>query len=361
MNRGVLSNFADGVWAAGSLLRRWPAVARRRLALAALAAGAARRGARSAGTAAAAAPWLLGAGRGAAGSAWRSGSWRRLKEERLARLFERAEPVAGQPADQRRSTGAADRRSTGVEELLAAGSGRAGPAGGGAESRSGRWCGADCIGRRPRRGWRSPAWAAGPAAGRRTCLARGAAAVPGSRAGTIRPTASCRSTSRPGGAEVLYGGQVEVRATVARPPGGQALAGGRSRHQRDSRAIMFLAPGQNLLPDPGQPARAGRIFRHRRPGAQPPVPHRHPLHAADHAGRGDHHVSRIHRQARAPPSSATSRRRCPKARAVAFRVASNRPLKSGTLTLTPVLGGKTDRVALAPERRRTTSSPAASR
>src|SRR5262249_49396884 len=34
---------------------------------------------------------------------------------------------------------------------------------------------------------------------------------------------------------------------------------------------------------------------------------------------------------------------------VTFRVVSNRPLQSGTLTLTPLLGGKTIEVTLAPE------------
>ena len=43
----------------------------------------------------------------------------------------------------------------------------------------------------------------------------------------------------------------------------------------------------------------------------------------------------------------------PEGTRVAFRVASNRPLKSGTLELTPVLGGKTNFVPLLPEAQNT--------
>jgi hypothetical protein len=156
----------------------------------------------------------------------------------------------------------------------------------------------------------------------------------------------------PGRADVLYGGAVEVRAT----------ANGRlvdklwlvaKTGTNLTRTIMFLAPDKlffQTLANLREPteyfvtdgAARSRHF---------PINIRYTpqitlvevvMHYPDYTSKPPR-TTKLSEEAQALPEGTR----------VTFRVASNRPLKSGALNLTPVLGGKPTQVALQPEAQNT--------
>jgi len=149
-------------------------------------------------------------------------------------------------------------------------------------------------------------------------------------------------------AEVLYGGQVEVRATTHGRPVEKLWLVTRSGTNA-TRAIMFLAPDKSFF--------------------QTLVNLREPTDyfVTDGTARSRHlsvgirytpQITMVEVSAAFPEYTSKPPHRgklgeepqaLPEGTRVAFRVASNRPLKSGSLELTPVLGGKPAQVPLLPE------------
>jgi hypothetical protein len=156
----------------------------------------------------------------------------------------------------------------------------------------------------------------------------------------------------PGAAEVLYGGQVEVRATTSgRPVEKLWLVAWTGTNK--TRTIMFLAPDKSFfqtLVNLREPARyfvTDGTARSRRF----PIDIRYTPQITlveittifpDYTGRPAH-TGKLTDEAQAMPEGTR----------VAFRAASNRPLQSGALDLTPVLGGKPVRIPLTPEMQNT--------
>ena len=152
--------------------------------------------------------------------------------------------------------------------------------------------------------------------------------------------------------EVVYGGQVEVRATTSGRPVEKLWLVARAG-TNEIRAIMFLAPDKSFF--------------------QTLVNLREPTEyfVTDGAARSRHFSIAIRytpeittvevsttfpEYTGKPPHSgvlADEPQALPEGTRVAFRVASNRPLKSGSLDLTPVLGGKPVHVPLLPEAQNT--------
>lgn len=161
------------------------------------------------------------------------------------------------------------------------------------------------------------------------------------------PFSRLRLEVTPREAEVLYGGQVEVRAKASGVPVDKLWLVATSA-SNETRAIMFLAPDKSFFQT---------LANLREPAT---------FHVTDGRARSLRFPIRIRYTpqitlveltttfpeytALAPRTAklADEAQALPAGTRVAFRVASNRPLKSGTLTLTPVLGGKPVEVALMP-------------
>lgn len=152
----------------------------------------------------------------------------------------------------------------------------------------------------------------------------------------------------PGAAEVLYGGQVEVRARTSGRPVEKLWLVARTG-TNETRTIMFLAPDRSFfqtLVNLREPARyfvTDGSARSRRF----PIDIRYTpqitlveitANFPDYTGRPAH-TGKLTDEAQALPEGTR----------VTFRAASNRPLQSGALDLTPVLGGKPVRIQLTPE------------
>jgi len=152
--------------------------------------------------------------------------------------------------------------------------------------------------------------------------------------------------------EVVYGGQVEVRATAAGVPVEKLWLVTRSG-TNETRAIMFLAPDKSFfqtlvnLREPAEyfvtdgSARSHRFavgIRYTPLISMVEVTTEFPAYTAKPT-----HTGKLTDEPQALPEDTH----------VTFRVASNRPLKSGTLTLTPALGGKPVQVSLVPEAQNT--------
>ena len=153
----------------------------------------------------------------------------------------------------------------------------------------------------------------------------------------------------PGAASILYGGQVEVRATV-RGRLAEKLWLVERTGSRQTRAIMFLAPDKSYFQTLANLREASEYWvtdgaaRSKRfpltilktpQIAQVEVTTEFP----EYTGRPAH-TGKLGEEAQALPEETR----------VGFRVASNRPLKSGEIELTPVLGGKATVVTLAPDK-----------
>jgi len=148
--------------------------------------------------------------------------------------------------------------------------------------------------------------------------------------------------------DVLYGGQIAVRATTRGMPVDKLWLVAKSG-TNETRAIMFLAPDKSFfqtlvnLREPTEyfvtdgTARSPKFsvgIRYTPQITMVEVAETFPGYTGKPA-----HAGKLSDEPRSLPEGTR----------VAFRVASNRPLKSGALALTPVLGGKTNLVALQPE------------
>ena len=149
-------------------------------------------------------------------------------------------------------------------------------------------------------------------------------------------------------ADVIYGGQVEVRATTSGRPVEKLWLVMKSG-TNEMRTIMFLAPDKSFfqtlanLREPAEyfatdgTARSPRfplIIRYTPQITLVEVTTTFP----DYTGKPPH-TGKLGEEAQALPEGTRIR----------YRVASNRPLKSGALALTPVLGGQPVQVLLQPE------------
>ena len=152
----------------------------------------------------------------------------------------------------------------------------------------------------------------------------------------------------PGKAEVLYGGQVEVRARV-NPNGADKLWLVAKSGTHLTRTVMFLAPDKTFfqsLANLREPAEYfvtdGRARSHRFPISIRYTPQVTLLEVTTIFPEYTGKPSRTGKLSDEPQA-------LPEDTKVSFRVASNRPLKSGEVALTPVLGSKQVRIPLRPE------------
>lgn len=151
----------------------------------------------------------------------------------------------------------------------------------------------------------------------------------------------------PGHAEVLYGGQVEVKAKTSGRPADKLWLVAKSG-TNINRAIMFLAPDKTFfqtLANLREPTdffvTDGAARSHRLPITIRYTPQITQVEVTtifpEYTGKPPR-TAKLGEEAQALPEGTR----------INFRVASNRPLKSGALTLTPVLGGKAITVPLPP-------------
>ncbi|MGA9451068.1 MAG: hypothetical protein WBW41_06950 [Verrucomicrobiia bacterium] len=149
-------------------------------------------------------------------------------------------------------------------------------------------------------------------------------------------------------AEVIYGGQVEVRATTSGRPVDKLWLVTRSG-TNETRAIMFLAPDKSFfqtlvnLREPTEYFVTDGTARSRRFSVA--IRYTPQITMVEVSTTFPEYTGK-------PPHTgalADEPQSLPEGTRVAFRVASNRPLKSGSLDLTPVLGGKPVHVPLLPE------------
>jgi hypothetical protein len=150
----------------------------------------------------------------------------------------------------------------------------------------------------------------------------------------------------PGAASVLYGGQMEVRAT-ARGRVADKLWLVQRTGKRETRAIMFLAPDKSFFQTLANLREAteywvtdGSARSRRFPVTVLNTPQITEVEVMaefpEYTGKPPH-SGKLSGEAQALPEDTR----------VNFRVTSNRPLKNGTLELTPVMGGKPVTVSLA--------------
>ncbi|HEX9045875.1 MAG TPA: hypothetical protein VF988_02515, partial [Verrucomicrobiae bacterium] len=149
-------------------------------------------------------------------------------------------------------------------------------------------------------------------------------------------------------AQVLYGGQIEVRALAQGRPVEKLWLVAKTG-TNETRTIMFLAPDKSFFQSlvnlrerteyyvTDGAARSRRYSVDIRFTPQitlVEVTENFPAYTSKPA-----HTGKLPEEAQSLPEGTR----------VTFRVASNRPLKSGALVLTPVLGGRTNLVSLLPE------------
>jgi hypothetical protein len=165
------------------------------------------------------------------------------------------------------------------------------------------------------------------------------------------PYSRVRITAEPGDTEVLYGGQCEIRARTDGPPV-EKLALVVTRNGQANRSVMFAAPDRsffqtvvNIREETEYYVTDGRArtYRHRIRVKLTPRITRLELRAEfpSYTGRPAT-VEQLKGDALAEPMD----KRLPRGTRLSFRVRSNRPLASGTLELTPILGGKKTVVTL---------------
>jgi hypothetical protein len=163
------------------------------------------------------------------------------------------------------------------------------------------------------------------------------------------PFSRLKITVTPGAASVLFGGQVEVHATARGRPVDKLWLVTKTG-AGETRAIMFLAPDKSFfqtlanLREPSQYYVTDGAARSRRFPVQiqftpqimqVEVTMVFPAYTGKPA-----HTGKLVEEAQALPEDTR----------LSFRVTSNRPLQSGALELTPVLGGKQIEVNLQPEK-----------
>ncbi len=289
------------------------------------------------------APWVLG-GCGLVLAVLALVNWLDLAEQRVARLVERAEPSLGN-------------RLINAVQLSAQ------PAGGAVE---------ECLRREAVELGRRAAEGAGvwPVVRRGVNRALGLMAVAGvlwlglgvgggdilravmprflDPRGDHPPYSTLKIEVSPKGAEVLYGGQIEVRATASGRPVDKLWLVAHSGARTD-RAIMFLAPDRSFFQTLANLREPAEYFVTDGQGRS----RRFPIHI-----RYTPQITLVEVEAVFPDYTGKPPQKgklgqepqaLPEQTRLTFRVASNRPLKSGSLELTPVLGGKRVQVPLKPE------------
>jgi hypothetical protein len=291
-----------------------------------------------------AAPWLLlAAGLGALGAGlW---EWRRFTDPFLARRLENIDPSLGN-------------RLTNAVDLA--------PKTGGSAVQEYLRCEAVELGRRS-----AATLPAGPMLGRGVRLA-GLLLAGGALAwaalcltekdllqavlprfldarGDHPPLSRLKITVAPGAASVLFGGQVEIHATASGRPADKLWLVTKT-DSGETRAIMFLAPDKSFfqtLANLRAPAQYYVTDGHARSRRFPVQIQFTPqieqvevtMTFPDYTGKPVH-TGKLVEDAQALPENTR----------LNFRVSSNRPLKSGVIELTPVLGGKQVEVNLQPEK-----------
>jgi hypothetical protein len=152
----------------------------------------------------------------------------------------------------------------------------------------------------------------------------------------------------PGGAEVIYGGQMELHAkTSGRPVDKLWVVACTSTNE--TRTLMFLAPDktffQNLmnLREPTEYFVTDGAARSRRFKIR--IRYTPQINAAEVTETFPEYTGKATRTMKLGDEVQS----LPESTRVAFRLTSNRPLKSGALELVPVLGGKQTQIALLPE------------
>jgi hypothetical protein len=291
----------------------------------------------------AAAPWMLAAC-GVLVVAWAIWHWRRFEEQRVARLFERTQPALGNRlinAVQLSGHTSAEA----VEEFLRR---EAVELGRKAASGVAVW---PAVGT----GVKWAAGLAGLALAAWFCLLLMGSDILRAVAprfldpyGDHPPYSKLRIEVTPAGTQVLYGGQVEVRAHAIGRPADKLWLMARSGTNA-LRAIMFLAPDKTFfqtLANLREPTEYfvtdGQARSHRFPIRIRYTPQITLVEVTttfpQYTSKAPH-TGRLSDEPQALPEDTK----------VSFRVASNRPLKSGQLTLTPVLGGKAAQITLKPE------------
>ena len=152
----------------------------------------------------------------------------------------------------------------------------------------------------------------------------------------------------PGRAAVIYGGQLEIRAQAGGLPVDKlwlvAASGGNS-----TRTVMFLAPDKSFfqtLANLREPVEYYVTDGNARSRKFPiDIRYTPQINAVE--------VTTVYPEYTAKPARtgklSNEPQALPEGTTVKFRVTSNRPLKSGALELTPVLGGKPVQVTLQPE------------
>ncbi len=151
----------------------------------------------------------------------------------------------------------------------------------------------------------------------------------------------------PARAETLYGGQVEIRATATGRPVDKLWLVARTG-TNETRAIMFLAPDHSFfqtlanLREPGDYlVTDGTARSHRFPLRIRYTPEITGVEVTaqfpEYTGKPTH-TGKLAEEPQAVPEDTR----------ITIRMASNRPLKSGEITVTPVLGGKPVCVSMQP-------------
>src|SRR5262249_33110330 len=149
--------------------------------------------------------------------------------------------------------------------------------------------------------------------------------------------------------EVLYGGQLEIKASASGRPVDKLWLVARPSKAAPTRALMFLAPRKTFFPTlPHLPAPTAYFLTDRQAPSK-----RFPIHI-----RTTPQITMVEMTTEfpsytgKPPKTgklAEEPQSFPADTRIQFRVASNRPLKDGKLSLTPVLGGKAVEVVLLRE------------
>ncbi len=294
-----------------------------------------------------AAPWVLAAAAAAVSFAGLR-EWRSLSETRLARLFERMDSSLGNrltnAVQLAQKTGA-----TPVEEFLRRDAVELG------RSNAGRLNARSVVRQRLKRaavflGGVALAWAGLYLAGTnllQTVLPRFLDAR-----GDHPPYSRLKIDVTPGRAEVLYGGQIEVRAAVKGRPVDKLWLVARAGTDA-TRAMMFLAPDKSFfqtlanLRDPTEYFVTDGTARSRRFPVR--IRYTPQMTMVEVTETFPEYTSKPARTMKLSDEVQS----LPEGTRVRFRVASNRPLKSGALELTPVLGGKAAQVTLKPEAQNT--------
>lgn len=149
--------------------------------------------------------------------------------------------------------------------------------------------------------------------------------------------------------EVLYGGQFEIKASASGRPVDKLWLVAKSDKGDPTRAIMFLAPDKTFfqsLANLREPTEYfvtdGQVRSKRFPIAIRTTPQITMVEMATEFPSYTGKATKTGKLAEEPQA-------LPADTGISFRVASNRPLKDGKLTLTPVLGGKPVEVVLKSE------------